>query len=357
MNTDIKNIIKLSSDLIKIESTKDKPNNLVKTLEVANGKLQGFVLKEFNNNGIQSHLYSNKKVDDFKIILNAHLDVVPGNKNQFKPTIKGDNLIGRGTYDMKASAAVEILVFKDIANIVNYPIALQLVTDEEIGGLNGTKYQIEKGIKSDFVIAGESTNFDINNEAKGIYWLKVITYGSPAHAARPWEGDNAINKMVDFIYKVKKIIPVPKNPNWVTTQNLATIETKNTTYNKAPDVCESIFDIRYIPSDRDRIIKKILSILPTGSKYELLIKEPSQFTKPNNKYIKKLDDSIVSIMNKKTNLVSYHGASDIRHYDRIKSAGVCFGPVGAGLHTDNEWVSIKSLMTYYKILKKFLLTI
>lgn len=357
MNTDINKIIKLSSDLIKIESTKDKPDNLAKMLEVANSELQGYMLKEFKSNEIQSHLYSNKKVNDFKIILNAHLDVVPGNESQFKPIIKGDKLIGRGAYDMKASAAVEILVFKEVASIVNYPIALQLVTDEEIGGLNGTNYQIEKGVKSDFVIAGESTNFDINNEAKGIYWLKVTTHGSPAHAARPWEGDNAINKMVDFIYKLKKIIPVPENPNWVTTQNLATIKTENTTFNKVPDVCESIFDIRYIPSDRDLIIKKILSILPAGSKYELLIKEPSQFTKPNNKYIKKLDDSIVSIMNKKTNLVSYHGASDIRHYDRIKSAGVCFGPIGAGLHTDNEWVSIKSLATYYKILKKFLLEI
>ena len=122
-------------------------------------------------------------------------------------------------------------------------------------------------------------------------------------------------------------------------------------------MCESIFDIRYIPGDRNIIINKIRSILPAGSKHELLIKEPSQFTKPNNKFIKKLNDSTISILHKETSLVSYHGASDIRHYNSIKSAGVCFGPIGAGLHTDDEWVSIKSLMNYYKILKKFLLEI
>jgi len=353
----INKIIKLTLNLIEIESTKDIPENLDKVLQISNKELNGFYLKEFENNGIKSHLYSNTKSSSFKIILNAHLDVVVGNKDQFKTLIHGDKLIGRGAYDMKASAAVEILVFKEIANKVNYPIALQLVTDEEIGGFNGTKYQIEKGIKSDFVIAGESTNFEINNEAKGIYWLKVATNGFSAHAARPWEGDNAINQMTDFIHNLNKIIPVPNNPKWVTTQNLATINTPNTTYNKVPDSCAVIFDIRYIPEDKDKVINKIKSILPKDADYELMIKEPAQFTDSHNKYLKKLSNTAKEILNQDINLVSYHGASDIRHYDRINSAGVCFGPIGAGLHTDNEWVSIKSLGIYYKILEKFLLNL
>ena len=55
------------------------------------------------------------KSKKFKIILNAHLDVVPGNKNQFVPKVVGDRLYARGAYDMKSSAIVMMSVFKDIA--------------------------------------------------------------------------------------------------------------------------------------------------------------------------------------------------------------------------------------------------
>ena len=34
-----------------------------------------------------------------------------------------------------------------MANKVDYPLGLQLVTDEEVGGFNGTKYQIEKALE------------------------------------------------------------------------------------------------------------------------------------------------------------------------------------------------------------------
>ena len=128
----------------------------------------------------------------FKIILNAHLDVVSGREEQYKPYEKDGKLFGRGAIDMKGAAAVEILVFKEVAKRVSYPLALQLVTDEEIGGFCGTKYQIEKGVRADFVIAGEPTDFGVNNKAKGIIWLKIKTKGKSAHGAYPWRGKNAL---------------------------------------------------------------------------------------------------------------------------------------------------------------------
>lgn len=350
-----KQIINLTTKLINIESIKEKPDKLDDVLDVIKNDLSNYYCKSFLHNNIKSLLYTNtKNARKFKIILNVHLDVVPGLKEQFVTSIKGDKLYGRGAYDMKASAAVEILIFKNLAKSLNYPIALQLVTDEETGGFNGTKHQIEKGICGDFVIAGESTNFEVNNEAKGIYWLEVTTYGSSAHAARPWEGENAINKMVKLVQNLNKLLPIPTSAKWVTTQNLATIRTDNTANNKVPDKCTATFDIRYIPMDKNIIINKIIKILPSNSEWKLLIKEPSQLTNKNNKYINKLIKSIYEITKVNHGLVSYHGASDIRHYDKIRNAGVCFGPIGAGLHTDNEWVSIKSLVQYYKILEHFL---
>lgn len=179
----INNTIGLTKQLISVLSVKEDPKALSEVLVVADKELKGLKSKKFVSNGVPSVLYYNtpKLPKKFKVILNAHLDVVPGNVSQYKAMIKDDKLYGRGALDMKAPAAVEILVFKELASKVDYSLGLQLVTDEEIGGFNGTKYQIEKGISADFVIAGEPTDLAVNNKAKGIVWAKIKTKIGRAH--------------------------------------------------------------------------------------------------------------------------------------------------------------------------------
>lgn len=349
----------LIKSLIKIPSTKEKNKALDQVLLIADKYLRECNSKKFKGKGAPSVIYYNtpEPSKNFKIILNAHLDVVPANESQFKPVIKGDKLYGRGALDMKGAAAVEILVFKELASKVKYPLGLQLVTDEEIGGFNGTKYQIEKGIKADFVIAGEPTDFGVNNKAKGIVWAKVKTKGKAAHGAYPWQGENAINKMNNVINTINEKYPLPNKETWKTTVNLAKVSTGNETFNKVPDNCDAWLDVRYIPEESDTIINNIKRILPKGAELEVVLKEPSQFTEKDNLYLKQLRKSIESVNHKTSSLINKHGGSDVRHYNAVGCAGVTFGPVGEGLHTDNEWVSIKSLETYYKILKDFLLSV
>lgn len=353
----LQKIIKLSKKLIEIPSVKGSPKKLREVLALARSELANFPTQKFSKNGVPSLFITNtgKKNIKYKIILNAHLDIVPAKPNQFIPEIKGDKLYGRGTYDMKAAAACEILVFKELAKKLKYPIALQLVTDEEVGGFNGTMHQISKGIKSDFVLAGEPTNLLINNKSKGPIWLKISLKGKPAHAAFLWQGKNAIQASVDLINQINKLFPVPTNEVWKTTQNLARIDTDNKTLNKVPDSCTIWLDIRYIPKEKGKVISKIRKIIPRNAKLEILLNEPCQFTKSNNKHVKILNKSIREITNKTSRLAVFHGANDIRHYELTKTPGVCFGPVGHGLHSDNEWVNTTSLETYSKILKDFLL--
>ncbi|KKQ43058.1 MAG: peptidase M20 [Microgenomates group bacterium GW2011_GWC1_37_8] len=351
-------ILSLSKKLISVASTKEGPKLLAKVLDVARKEITEFKIKEFEKNGVPSLLASNKySSSKFKLILNAHLDVVPANKSRYKPTLKSGKLYGRGAYDMKAAAAVEILVFKEIAKKVNYPLGLQLVTDEEVGGFSGTKYQIAKGIKADFVIAGEPTDFGVNNKAKGIVWAKVKAKGKSAHGAYPWLGENAILKINDFINLLKEKYPVPKKEVWRTTINLAKVSTENSTYNKVPDDCEAWLDIRYIPEESVTIIKDVEKLLLKGLKLEVLLKEPPQLTNEKNLFVKKLRESTNKVTGKISPVIVKHGASDIRHYNQSGTDGVTFGPIGEGQHTDNEWVSIKSLWDYYRILKDYLLSL
>lgn len=68
--------------------------------------------------------------------------------------------------DMKANLSCALFAFKKYAKQVDYPLAIQFVTDEETGGYNGTKYQVESGVKADFILATEPTNFHIAHQAK-----------------------------------------------------------------------------------------------------------------------------------------------------------------------------------------------
>ncbi len=349
-------ILSLTKKLISIESTKENPKALWDVLNLCKNELTGFTIQEFESNNIPSILvHSGPKRQNFKIILNAHIDVVPGLKHQYVSVEQNGRLYGRGTFDMKAAAAVELLVFKEVVEKVGYPIALQLVTDEEIGGYNGTKYQIDQGIRADFSISGEGTDLKIKNEAKGVLWADLKVTGKTAHAAYLWNGRNAIRMMNEVLSKLTKTYPIPKKPIWKTTLNIAQITTSNTTYNKVAPDCTIGIDIRYIPKETDSILSKLKKILPSYVELVVKEKEPAQFTAKQNPFVKKLQKSIRKIAHEKGLVIQSHGASDIRHFNRVGCQGVEFGPTGYGLHTDDEWVSIESLDTYYQTLRDFLL--
>lgn len=351
-------VVNLSQQLIKIPSTKDKPKNLVKILDVIKKQLSDYKVEEFNSKGIPSLLAYNSKTrpKKFKLILNGHLDVVTANPNYFKATIKGNRLTGRGAIDMKASVAVMTLVFKKLANKLNYPLGLQIVTDEEIGGFHGTKHQINKGVKADLVIAGEPTDLGLEIAAKGPLWLKLTTKGKTNHGAQPWKGINAIKIMSDNIQNISKLYPVPKKEVWKTTCNISTIKAGESV-NQIPDQCICTLDVRRIPKDNpETIIKNIKSVVK-NTKVEAVFKEPAHLTDLNNPLINKLSNSIKTHTKKTPKKLKKHGASDARHYAGANINTVCFGPKGDGLHSDNEWVDIKSLNLFYSILQDFLLNL
>src|SRR4030042_1940409 len=283
-------ILTLTEKLISVSSTKENPKALEEALVISKKYLKGYETKVFKNKGFPSIIYYNtpKLPKRFKVILNAHLDVVPGNNTQYKAAIRGDKLYGRGACDMKAAAAVEILVFKELASKVKYSLGLQLVTDEEIGGFNGTEYQVKKGVRADFVITGERSDLDIDNMSKGVIWLKLKSFGKTAHGAYLWNGKNALTKLNLVLNKIWKIYPIPKKEVWKTTVNVGNVLTENQTFNKVPDYAEAWLDIRYIPEEKETVLKTIKKLTSKDIETELVLEDVPHYTKCDNKYIEVL---------------------------------------------------------------------
>jgi succinyl-diaminopimelate desuccinylase len=352
-----KNIVELSKRFIEIKSNPENTKELEAILELALEELSEFKIKRFDSEGVKSVLvYNSSEIPErFKIILNAHLDVIPGKDFQYLPIIEGDRLYGVGSMDMKANAVCLIAAFREVANLVDYPLAIQLVTDEEIGGFNGTKYQISEGVRADFVIAGEPTNFNIANKARGILLIKISCKGVTAHGAYPWRGENALWKINDFLNRLKLQYPIPSSEGWVTTVNLAKIGTSNYSFNKIPDDGEVLLDVRYIPEDKDKIIDDIKGLLDEDFEFEVVENEAALQVDSDNYYLQSLKKVVEEKLGKEVRVYGAQGASDVRHYAAVGCDGIEFGPIGDGIGTDKEWVSISSLEDYVKIIKAFLL--
>src|ERR1700728_3078666 len=145
---EIESFLAAASELLAVPSTADRPDDLHRALNfVIDFVGPGFTVERFESGGKPSALlYLGPQRPRFQVILNAHVDVVPAQPDQFRPRREGDRLYARGAQDMKVAALVEAQVLRELANDLPYPLALQLVTDEEVGGHNGTLHQIEQGV-------------------------------------------------------------------------------------------------------------------------------------------------------------------------------------------------------------------
>lgn len=347
---------KTTKELIAIPSDPDNKQALDEIFELVLSKLQNHTIERFEHNGVKSALAYNTKTrpEKFKVLLNAHLDIIPAKAEQYTPRQEGNKLYGAGAMDMKASVASFVQVFDGVADKIDYPLALQLTTDEEIGGFDGAKHQVEQGVRSDFVLAGEPTNFEIVHKAKGIFQAKVVAKGLTAHGAYPWRGDNAIWKLHDFLSEVKKRYPIPRREVWQTTVNVSRIETPNEAFNKIPDEAMVSLDIRFIAEDQETVRQNIEACLPEGCMLETIFFEPAMQTELDDVFVQKLKQCTQAVTGKPATLRGANGSSDARHFTAIGSAGVEFGPIGGGIGSDEEWVDVASLEVYCHILATFL---
>ena len=98
-----------ASESLAMPSTADRPDDLHRALNfVLDFVGPGFTVERFESGGKPSALvYRGAERPRFRVILNAHLDVVPALPVQFRPRRGGDRLYARGAQDMKVSALVD----------------------------------------------------------------------------------------------------------------------------------------------------------------------------------------------------------------------------------------------------------
>jgi succinyl-diaminopimelate desuccinylase len=351
-------LLREAKELLAIPSTADRPDELHRALEyVLDFVGPGFTVERFESNGKPSALvYSGLARRHFPVILNAHLDVVPAPAGQFQPYVDGDRLYARGAHDMKVAALVEALVFKELSG----PFALQLVTDEEVGGRDGTLHQVEQGVTADFVVIGEQSGLRLVTESKGIFNAVLSATGHAGHSAYPWHASNALVPVVESVRNVLAKYPVPTEEAWRTTVNVARIETTNQALNQVPADAQAWLDIRFPPQDTDfdgRTAEEIAAHLRTfcapGVTVSVERLDPPHKAANDSPQVLALQQAARN-QGYEASFLRKHGAADGRFYYQRGIDAVIFGIGGDGLHGPDEYVDITTIEPYYLALTEFL---
>ena len=110
---DTESFLSAACGLLAVPSTADRPD-LRRALGVVLGFVgPGFTVERFESGGKPSALvYRGPQRSRFRVILNAHLDVVPAPPDQFRPRRVVVRLYARGAQDMKVPALVQAQVFR-----------------------------------------------------------------------------------------------------------------------------------------------------------------------------------------------------------------------------------------------------
>jgi succinyl-diaminopimelate desuccinylase len=262
---------------------------------------------------------------------------------------------------MKGGLAAMIVAFKSAFPISSgKTIGLLTNSDEETGGYNGASYVVEeKGIRAKFVIVGDAprtSTFAIINKEKGGLWLRVSAIGKSAHAARPWLGENAVEKLMKALAKIKRYVGAHRAEKWSSTCNLSAIQTENRTPNIVPSQAIGIVDIRFtekLASTPDELLRALRKLVPEVE-LDPISKVPLFLTSSKESQAVVLRQ-IFQDVTKTAVAFSYgHGASDARYFSARNMPTVIVGPIGGGWHAEEEWVSAKSVRLLSDVLSSYL---
>lgn len=351
---------KLLIDLLKFETTEDKPDQLHAIIDYLDVFFNDYdvVTRRYEKNGKPSLVVTNTFTKSPKIFFNGHLDVVPAEyKRAFDPKIIGDKVYARGASDMKGTVTSMIYAFLEIIKSnSSAEVGLMLTTDEEIGGLSGVNYLLneeEYSCEIAFVPDTGEDNWEICIGEKGVWFIEVECIGKSAHGARIWEGKNAINEIWkgyrdirnEFIQGWGKA----KDGNfWVPTVNVGELKGGDA-YNVVPDQARAKLDFRF-PAEIgfERLQSIVLAVLKKRNMR--IVNEPvlslGWTLEKSDAYIQSWLKTSKEFSNTNSSFFKSEGGSDARFFGEKGISVVMSRPRASRIHIENEWADLTQLKVF-----------
>ncbi|HRW17599.1 MAG TPA: succinyl-diaminopimelate desuccinylase [Dermatophilaceae bacterium] len=189
-----------------------------------------------------------------RVVIAGHIDTVPLTREQPNlPVVRdGEDLVGRGTVDMKGGVAVMLRLARELP-APNRDLTLCFYECEEVeaerNGLHLVSQTTPQLLEGDFAVLMEPTDGAVEGGCKGTLRAEVRTHGTAAHSARPWMGHNAIHDAGEVIARLTAYQARTVDVDGLTYREAlqAVLISGGTASNVIPDECVVTVNYRYAP--------------------------------------------------------------------------------------------------------------
>lgn len=291
------------------------------------------------------------------LMLNAHMDTVgvAGMTDPFVPRLEGGRLYGRGAQDMKGSLAACMLATAEAKRRgLRGDVLLTAVADEEFASI-GTE-AIAESLTADAAIVTEPTELQLAVAHKGFVHIEVEVTGRAAHGSRPDLGIDAIAKMGRVLVGIEELDrglrASSTHPQLRSGSIHASLVEGGQEFSSYPARCLLQAERRTIPGESAELAEKELGEIVaragdgdpdfSAEVRAPISREPFEVTE-DAEVVRLVRRHATSVLGAEPELVGVPFWADSALLAAAGIPTVVFGPVGAGLHTEVEWVDVASL--------------
>jgi glutamate carboxypeptidase len=285
----------------------------------------------------------------------GHIDTVFPEDSAFQRfALQGDRLYGPGVIDMKGGIVLmRDLIAKFIGTDELKKFVIMINDDEEIGSPYSKKLlqQLGVDIAAGLVFEPGLPDGSVVTSHSGVYWLTLTVEGKAAHAGlEPELGINACVELSDKVVRLAKLSDYGRKLS----VNVGTLD-GGTKRNVVCEVAEAGIDVRFVEkddlentlaaiqtiADEMSVHNEVLDAAPTAS-LETHVAISSMPAARTERLYALLQIAGKAVGQKVSGRhVGY--ASDANHLaDTGMDLLVGLGPYGAGMHTDEEFLSVST---------------
>ena len=301
------------------------------------------------------------------LLLNAHMDTVGVEgmiHDPFGAEIREGRLYGRGAQDMKGSLAAMMGAAKALVDgnaELSGDVLISAVADEEHASI-GTEHLV-KQVRADAAIVTEPTDLTLSRAHRGFIWFDVETFGRAAHGSRFQEGIDANMRMGRFLAQLegleRELRQRPPHPLVGPPSLHAARLHGGSEVSIYAAHCLLQIERRTCPDETveaaaaeiQAIIDRLAADDPTfkASLKAAFHRSPFEVG-PDAGIVQTLIGAVRNCTGKEPLHTGQTFWTDAALLADAGMETVLIGPVGAGLHSEEEWVDVKSVFDLTQIL-------
>ncbi|MFA0413037.1 M20 family metallopeptidase [Vibrio renipiscarius] len=298
------------------------------------------------------------------VMMIGHMDTVfPVGTAAARPmTNDAEKAYGPGVSDMKSGLLNVVYAMRNLDQAVldKLSICICMNPDEETGSLDSVEWiqSVAKNAKNVLVAEAGRADGGLVKARKGMAGYKITFKGVAAHAGNePENGRSAITEMANWILAINAMTNFESG----TTLNVGVVS-GGAGANIVPEAAHAVIDVRFWSNEEyDDVDTKLRAMLETpfvdgvSIAMEREAYKPSMVASPLTEALMALVEESAEELEIAINWKEVGGGSDANNTAILGVPTLDgFGPVGAGFHSDQEYLLLESIEPRIRMLMRVL---